>query len=265
MRKVKSAHMGKVRISPPPGFYLEQVGDAWYTRNNEECLSVAGIFTNKRFVVTDAPFKKLVNASTFGTAEGTACYGTICAEHTVFDFPVAISAFAMLHVSGMQSPGTISVNAPVCENAEYMLSRISKLVAVNDLYLPVAKKVACLLLSSTISEFNHQLPSATDIRSIFFQSQYIGRVSTDFSKAVLGEDAFAQTPLLKYVHTDFSSLLSAPGIFRDSGLEVDTINAILESLPEYSSGVHIITFTGCPGAEKCSPEIATRKGWTVQI
>lgn len=53
--------------------------------------------------------------------------------------------------------------------------------------------------------------------------------------------------------------------FTNTQLEASEINKILYSLPTYTSGSHIITFTGSPGAATCDPSIGTAKGWTVQV
>ena len=76
---------------------------------------------------------------------------------------------------------------------------------------------------------------------------------------------YAECKKCRDVCLEYPVLETAKDMFRNAGLEAAQIDAILGHLPAYTSGSHIITFTGCPGASGCTPSIGTTKGWTVQV
>lgn len=87
----------------------------------------------------------------------------------------------------------------------------------------------------------------------------------NFASLRHADGAFAGCTSLTYADALFPSLQSGFGMFRDCALEAEAINRILEGLPVRREGSRVITFTGCPGACGCNPDIAVAKGWTVEL
>ena len=263
--RIKSAYVGHTRIPSRSGFHLENIGGVWHTRNNEECTSIKGVLTQKKFVISDGEFSVLKSANTAGLLFGSCTYGSICKEHTNLLLPVATETWAFLYRADAPGPISLSVYAPVSVQASVMFAEMRQLNKLHDFYLPLATNVDSMLRMTGLPEFDFPLPSASIISNLFRSCGKIERVGTCFSKATNADAAFISTPMLKHVNPSFGSLTTGVDMFKDSGLEADAINAVLDSLPAYTSGDHTITFTGCPGTGACEPSIATQKGWTVQL
>ena len=128
------------------------------------------------------------------------------------------------------------------------------------------------LLYSVIGNRSLEItPSALDMitsaNSMFFEtySSTVDFSGLKFPILKNGDAMFYHNSSALGFPLDFPNLASGKNMFYKCALSAENINAILESLPRYATGSHIITFTRCPGAAACDPEIATTKGWTVEI
>lgn len=117
-----------------------------------------------------------------------------------------------------------------------------------------------------------KLTSLTLVAPKLMASQYLvfnctalPAFSGDFPNLAEAPYCWHNTPSLVKFNVTWPNISNLSNAFRNSGLGADEINKILHSLPTYTSGSHVITFTGCPGAATCDPSIGTAKGWTVQI
>ena len=86
---------------------------------------------------------------------------------------------------------------------------------------------------------------------------------------IVGNYMFDGDSLYDHPH-DLPKLSQGQGMFRRAGMSAENISKTLDSLPKYTSGSHVITFTGSPGAAELtqdSPSVAAAvaKGWTVEL
>lgn len=110
-----------------------------------------------------------------------------------------------------------------------------------------------------------QLDKCAGMPYCFRGCSFLPEFSADLPNLTDAASAWAGTTSLKTFNVTWPKISNLGGAFTNSGLETDEINKILTSLPTYTSGSHVITFTGCPGAPTCDTSIGTKKGWTVQI
>ena len=155
--------------------------------------------------------------------------------------PRLIVAKAMFNTANSQD-GSLDVEFPVCTNAMY------------------------LCIYSLFNQIKVSAPLAIQTDAFASNCPNLHTLIVDLPRLKLA-DGFAQnSPRLETVSTNFQMLSTGKNMFSNCKLSATTINAILESLPTWADGkAHVITFTGCPGAVSCSPEIATTKGWTVEL
>lgn len=154
-----------------------------------------------------------------------------------------------------------------CISVRSMFNAASTLSGKLDISIPAATDITYLCAWAGLSEIKASAPVATSSLSSFGDCLNLERLDIYMPMLKSADSFAANNRRLKYVSTQYPSLQNSPGMFRNCALEAQTINAILTSLQnvENMPGSHIITFTGCPGAATCSHEIATAKGWTVEL
>lgn len=110
-----------------------------------------------------------------------------------------------------------------------------------------------------------RMPDAVTADGLCLGCTGLGAIEGDFAALQSAQGAFAGCSGLCEVDAAFPSLQRAAGMFRDCALDAATINRILAGLPARSGADAIITFTGCPGASGCDPDMAVARGWTVEL
>lgn len=200
-------------------------------------------------------------------------------------FSECLDASYMFQQSGVKSQ-TISVSLPKCTSV-YAGFQLCNYVSVT---LDAPKVKSCSWVFQSAGSIEHIMVNMSSCESIsnFFAGtkvvEFVGNLpllmtanefaignplleKIDITTGLVSRaDGFARdNAKLVHVPTNWPVLSTAKGAFTNCSLSGETINAILESLPRYASGTHIITFTGCPGAAACNPEIGRAKGWTVEI
>ena len=135
------------------------------------------------------------------------------------------------------------------------------------LILPSCTAVAQNLFSSCskLTSLTLVVPKLTAAQYLVYNCTALPAFSGDFPNLAEAHHCWRNTPSLVKFNVTWPNISNLSGAFHNSGLGADEINKILHSLPTYTSGSHVITFTGCPGAATCDPSIGTAKGWTVQI
>lgn len=116
------------------------------------------------------------------------------------------------------------------------------------------------LLSVTLTA-----PKVSSAQYLVYNCPLLSAFSGDLSALESARYCWRQAPSLVEFNVTWPLISDLSDAFRDSGLGASEINKILQSLPSYTSGSHVVTFTGCPGASTCDPTIGTAKGWTVQV
>lgn len=132
---------------------------------------------------------------------------------------------------------------------------------VNKSYSVDACFHSCAKLTQVVLEAN----LATNLSNMFADCRMLEEFAGNFPELTSYQSNHTNNTSLKRFNVVWGKISNCTGAFTNSGLETDEINKILTSLPTYTSGSHVITFTGCPGAPTCDTSIGTNKGWTVQI
>lgn len=108
-------------------------------------------------------------------------------------------------------------------------------------------------------------PKVTAAQYLVYNCTNLPAFSGDFPNLAEAPYCWRNTPSLVEFNVTWPLISNLSDAFRNSGLGATEINKILNSLPTYTSGSHVATFAGCPGASTCDPSIGTAKGWTVQV
>lgn len=143
-----------------------------------------------------------------------------------------------------------------CTNLESAVVIVSKSTGLQQNLFGSCSK----LLSVTLTA-----PKVSDAQYLVYNCPVLSAFSGDLSALKSARYCWRQTPSLVEFNVTWSLISNLFDAFRNSGLGASEINKILQSLPSYTSGSHVVTFTGCPGASTCDPTIGTAKGWTVQV
>lgn len=135
------------------------------------------------------------------------------------------------------------------------------------LILPNCTVVAQNLFAgcSKLTSLTLVVPKLTAAQYLSFNCTALPAFSGDFPNLESAPYCWRNTPSLVEFNVTWPLISNLSDAFRNSGLGATEINKILNSLPTYTSGSHVVTFTGCPGASTCDPSIGTAKGWTVQV
>lgn len=202
----------------------------------------------------------------------------------------AVAAFA-----GCRCLSDLDVHAPRLVHASSIWSRtVNPGPPVNArLDLPEALDCSRMLLGCLpLVSLCLNAPKATDMTSVCSDCGALCRVEGRFDSLESGDGAFRNCRRLTQIAAGFPSLQSGRGMFLNAGLDADSINAVMASLPRICDApgmVHlgregdgtvakmlrieppplpdcpVITFTGCPGAAGCDPGIAVARGWIVEL
>lgn len=152
-----------------------------------------------------------------------------------------------------------------CAYATSLLNTANSVDGEMDVDLPICVYAVYLCIYSLFERIKVFAPLLTQTEGWVLSCPNLHTLIVDLPRLKLA-DGFAQNATkLATVSTNFPSLSSGKNMFLNCKLSDVAINAILESLPTYTSGTHIITFTGCPGAATCDPTIGSTKGWTVEL
>lgn len=175
---------------------------------------------------------------------------------------------ANLAFNNCRSSSSIELSAPLLNFPRAMFAYLQSTAGTINisLDLPVAID-CCYLVQNTrgVTQVSLNIPRSTHIESLAYNSTNLSTVTGTFTSVTHANNAFYGCKALTAFNGGFPSLRSGNGMFRSCGLNAQSINTIMESLPAHTDGQsHIITFTGCPGAATCNTAIATAKGWAVQ-
>lgn len=122
----------------------------------------------------------------------------------------------------------------------------------------------CLRYCLNLTEVQLIAPQIVTAPYLCINCTNLSQFSGEYPELVSCISGFEATNLQQF-DVVWPKISDLAGCFRNTALQAEEINKILQSLPSYSSGTHIITFTGSPGASSCDPTIGTAKGWTVQV
>lgn len=256
MKKVAEIWRGTQRISPPYEFYLDYNPDGTVMPRNCELLQTAG-----------ATFYKIkLSSSRLNFASCTSAVNTFCHASSLdnamrVELPCASSVWCVL---GYSLFAVADIYAPLALVAHYACCDCTVLEQLTAT-MPIIIGASYFITGSKVTRLAFDFPLLTLADGFCENNKSLESVSLTTAKITNADDFAKNCPSLIEVPIEFLALSSGKNAFFNCKLSKETINAILESLPTYTTGTHIITFTGCPGAATCSHEIATSKGWIVEL
>lgn len=174
---------------------------------------------------------------------------------SVTGFAVAASSIRQARVEITKLAGTFG-SFVSCQQLESAVLILPNCTAVDQNLFGACYKLTSLTLVA---------PKLTSAQYLVLNCTALPAFSGDFPNLQSARYCWVNTPSLVEFNVTWPLISELSDAFRNSGLGATEINKILHSLPTYTSGSHVVTFTGCPGASTCDPSIGTAKGWTVQV
>lgn len=232
IKEIVEASYEGIRLSPPETFYYECLPDGELITHNNACLiNGSSLMRDKQNKITfeNSSFKKLTTANDW-------CMRAVHLQPfgNAVEFPelvLGVNSFAYCAFTSWSKDFPKMTNGDSC----FLGAKIETYRGT----LPVLSIGTRMFNKSSLRFFYSPLPSL-----------------------IHGYQMFDSCPLETF-DSELPALSNGAYMFCNTKLDASSIDKILESLPAWSTGEHVITFTGCPGAAECHPDIATRKGWNV--